>query len=265
MSRTDKSSIGKRWIHYQARALRTAAIAAVVGAFLLLGTAFVPARADTPNGITVGGSGSAQLPPDLARVSGNVETQGATASDALNQNSQTMQAVLAAVRAFGASDQDIQTNRVSIFPIFSSSSGATANQPATPPSIVGYRATNGLTVKVRDLTTVGDLIQTMVNAGVNDFTGVDYALQNPEQLRQMALNAAIADAQAEAQTAAAALGVRLGGVLNMTTQSTSAPPVPFAARAVAAPAPPGVPPPPVLPGPQSATTNVTVTFAILGP
>jgi uncharacterized protein YggE len=245
------------------RLLPLAMLALSLGLALTLARGAAVARADTPNGITVSGSGTAQLPPDLARVSGNVETQAATADAALGQNSQTMQAVLAAVRSFGVTDADIQTTRVSVYPIFSSSSSNSGNQPASPPTIVGYRATNGLTVKLTDLGKVGDLIQAMVNAGVNDFNGVQYDLQNPQQLRQMALQAAIADAQAEAQTAAASLGVRLGGILNFTTQSTSAPPVPLAARAVAAPAP-AAPPPPVIPGPQTATTNVMVTFAILG-
>lgn len=234
---------------------------------LALGRGAIAAHADTPNGITVTGSGTAQLPPDQARVSGNVESEAATANDALNQNSQTMQAVIAAIKGFGFADADIQTNRVSVYPLFSSTnSSSSSNQPSPPPTIVGYRATNGVTVKVRDLSKIGDLIQGMVSAGINDFSGVQYELQNPEQLRQMALQAAISDAQAGAQTSASALGVQLGGVLNMTTQSQSAAPVPYAP----APPPPRASaalasvPPPVMPGPLSATADVTVTFAILG-
>ncbi len=245
------------------RGIIALALAIALGFTFALGHGATAAHADTPNGITVSGAGTAELPPDQARVSGNVETQAGTASDALDQNSQTMQAVIAAVKGFGFTDADIQTNRVSVYPLFSSSNASSSNQPATPPTIVGYRATNGLTVKVKDLGKIGDLIQGMVGAGVNDFSGVQYELQNPEQLRQMALQAAISDAQAEAQTAATTLGVRLGGVLNLTTQSTSAPPVPFAAapRAIAASV---AAPPPVIPGPLNATANVTVTFALLG-
>jgi uncharacterized protein YggE len=251
-----------------ARLLRgaVAAVALVAGLTLAVGPRATVARADTPNGITVTGAGTAELPPDQAEVSGNVETQAATANDALNQNSQTMQAVLAAVRGFGFSDADIKTNRVSVYPVFSSTTSNSPNASSTAPTIVGYKATNGVTVKVRDLSKVGDLIQGMVNAGVNDFTGVQFELQNPEQLRQMALQAAISDAQTGAQTSATALGVQLGGVLNMTTQSQSAGPVPYA------PPPPSpralsnaaAEPPPIQPGPLSATANVTVTYAILG-
>src|ERR1700730_18459631 len=129
------------------------------------------ARADTPNGITVGGSGTAQLPPDVAHVSGSVDTEAATADDALSQNSQVMQAVINAVKAFGIADADIQTTRVSVYPLFSSTSSSSSNQPAPPPTIVGYRASNGVSVKITDLSKVGNLIQAMVGAGINDFTG----------------------------------------------------------------------------------------------
>ena len=246
-----------------ARLLTLWLIAALLGTAALVGSHPRTALADPPNGITVSGSGTAELPPDEAHVSGSVQTEAATADDALGQNSQTMQAVIAAVKAFGVADADISTTRVNVYPLFSSTSSSN-NQPAPPPTLVGYRATNGISVKVTDLSKVGDLIQLMVNAGINNFSGVDYSLQNPEQLRVMALQAAIADAQQQAQAAAASLGVRLGGILNFTTQNTSAPPVPRA-FAAAAPAPSlAAPPPPVMPSPQSATTNVTVTFAILG-
>ncbi len=256
-------SVSLRRIH--SRTLLTVAAPALVAALAL---SFAPrattARADTPpNGITVSGSGTAQLPPDEARITGTVETQADTANNALSENSQAVQAVLAAVRAAGVPDANIHTTNVSIYPIFSSTNASSSNQPAPPPTIVGYRASNGVDVKVTDLTLVGNLIQTMVNAGVNDFGGVQYDLQNPEQIRQMALQAAIADAQQSAQTAAAAMGVKLGGVLNFTTQSNTAPPVPAAApRAFSAAAAPV--PPPVIPGPQTADATVTITYAILG-
>jgi uncharacterized protein YggE len=80
----------------------------------------------------------------------------------------------------------------------------------------------------------------------------------------MALQAAITDAQQSAQTSAAAMGVRLGGVLNFTTQSNTAPPVPAARPVAFSVAAPSAPPPPVIPGPQTADATVTITYAILG-
>lgn len=236
-------------------------------ALLLFAHGATMVRADTPpNGITVNGSGTAELPPDEAKVSGSVQTEAATSADALNQNSTTLQAVIAAAQGLGFASSDITTQGLSIYPVFSQTNASSNGGVTPPPTVVGYRATNGITVTVKDLTQVGGLIQTMVGAGINEFNGVSYQLQNPEQLRVTALQTAIGDAQAQAQAAAASMGVQLGGILNFTEQSTSAPVPRVAAQAtfvgtsVAAPAPP----PPVQPGPLSGTANVTITYAILG-
>lgn len=251
------------WPGHKANAWQrsSALVLALLLCALFTGGAPQAARADSspPNGITVGGDGSAELPPDVAHVSGSVETEAATASDALNQNSQTLNGVITAVKAFGVADADIQTTRVNVYPIFSQPK-PNATQP---PSVIGFHASNGIRVKTTDLTRVGDLIQTMVDAGITNFNGVDYGLQNPEQLRTMALQAAIADAQQQAQAAATTLGVKLGGVLTFSTVSTSAPPVPAAVPRLAAASVAAAPP--VIPGPLTATAHVTITFAILGP
>ena len=230
------------------------------------------AQADNPPiGITVTGQGIAVLPPDQAIVNGSVQSEGTTATDALNANSQAMAGVVAAVKTF-SSKAEIQTSTVGVFPQYSFPTPPQPGQIATPgpPVIIGYQANSSISVKTTDLATLGDLIQTMVNAGLNQFNGVQFTLVDPEQLRLMALQAAIGDAEQQAQAAAAALGVRLGGVLNFTTQFNSAGPVPFATGAPPPPAAPPVraaaPAPPIIqPGPLSATSSVIVTFAILGP
>lgn len=241
----------------------------LVLAALLLASGPAAAHADNPpNGITVTGQGTASLPPDLARVSGSVETQADTADAALNQNSQILQAAIAAVEASGIPEASIQTSGLHVNPLFSQTPApqncpSSGCPPQQSPYIVGYRATNGMTVKTTNLNQAGDLAQTMVDAGINNFNGISYDLQNPEQLRTMALQAAIGDAQQQAQAAAASLGVTLGSVLNFTEESSSAPPV-AAPRAVAFAASAAAPLPPAMPGPINATSSVTVTFAIGG-
>jgi len=242
----------------------------VAGALTAGGVMYAQAE-NPPNGITVTGQGIAVLPPDQAIVNGSVQTQGSTATDALNANSQVMAGVVAAVTTF-SSKAEIQTSTVGVFPQYSFPTPPQPGQNATPgpPAIIGYQANSSISVKTTDLATLGDLIQTMVNGGLNQFNGVQFTLVDPEQLRLMALQAAIGDAEQQAQAAAAALGVRLGGVLNFTTQFNSAGPVPFATSAPPPPAlapvrAPTSPPPVIQPGPLSAISSVIVTFAILGP
>jgi uncharacterized protein YggE len=256
--------------HLPSRRTIAVVLALVAGALTAGGVMY--AQADNPpNGITVTGQGIAVLPPDQAIVNGSVQSEGATATEALNANSQAMAGVVAAVKAF-SSKAEVQTSTVGVFPQYSYPAPPQPGQNATPgpPAIIGYQANSSISVKTTDLATLGDLIQTMVNAGLNQFNGVQFTLVDPEQLRLMALQAAIGDAEQQAQTAAAALGVRLGGVLNFTTQFNSAGPVPFATGAPPPPAAPPVraaapAPPNIQPGPLSATSSVIVTFAILGP
>src|SRR5579884_2177739 len=144
--------------HACLRKLLPFGVVALVGALTLTAAphaALAQTVNNPPNGITVSGSGTAQLPPDQAHISGNVETQADTANNALSQNSTTVQAVLAAVRAAGVPDANISTTNVSVYPIFSSTNPSSTNTPAPPPTIIGYRATNGVDVKVTDLTQVG--------------------------------------------------------------------------------------------------------------
>ena len=133
-----------------------------------------------PNPLAVTGESTATLPPDVARISGNVVTTAESAADALNQNSTTLNAVIAAARALGAADADIQTTGLRLTP--NTTPGGTSS---------GYRATNGIQLKTTNLDRIGDLVKAMVDAGITNVNGVDYSLQDPEQLPIQALRDAI--------------------------------------------------------------------------
>ena len=220
-------------------------------------------HADGPprNGITMTAEGTATLPPDVARISGTIETRAETAADALGQNTDILNAVIAAVKTLGATDRDIRTSGVRRDPINAPGGGVT-----------GYRALNGISIRTTDLTKIGDLIQAMVGANITNIQNVDYALQDPDQLQLLAVESAIANARRRGEAVAAALGVRLGVALDFsfgtrapvtaTPLPAPPPPPPTAVAARAAPAPP--PPPPVMPTSFSASSQVTVTFAIQG-
>lgn len=253
----------------------------------VLGTV-TPGSAGSANTISATGQGSASLPPDKALVSASVQTRATAASDALDQNSRTVQAVLAAVKGLGVSDADIQTTQLTLYPVYpppaSCNQGQTTlpngavfvsatpcSEPTSPPTVSYFQVTEGIGVTTTDLSTVSDLVEAMVGAGITQFSGIQFGWQNPEQLRQMAIQAASADAQQEAQTLAASLRVALGPVITSSLLSSSAPPVPalqvpqigFGASGPIL-APPLAVPPPIQPGQQTATANVSVTFAIAG-
>lgn len=224
---------------------------------LVSGGRAAPLLAQTgPNPLTVSADGTATLTPDLARITASVETRAPTAADALDQNSQMLTAVIAAVEAQGVAEADITTTGLRLDPV-STSAGASG----------GYRVTNGITVQTTELSRIGQLAQTMTGAGATTINPIEYSLQDPEQLPVQALQAALDNAQREASAIASALGLRLGPALNFSMLSPVPEPSPLTAAVPAAPAAGDTSAslPPVLPGPFTAAAHIIVTYSVLAP
>jgi len=222
-----------------------------------------------PLGITASGQGTASLPPDKALISASVQTDATASADALSQNSQTVQAALAAIRALGVSDANIQTTQLTLYPIYPNQAYNPSTQLSPPSSVSYFRASEGVGVTITDLSKVPSVVQALVSAGITQFSGIQYSWQDPEQIRVMALQAASTDAQQEAQALAGSLGVSLGQVLTSSVLYSSAPPVPYLAGPASAgfgavPALPTTVAIPIQPGQQSANASVSITYAIAG-
>ena len=199
---------------------------------------------DTTGGtITVSGTGTATTVPDRASFDFTVETRAKTASEALAQNSAEARTVIAAVKGAGVAAEDVQTAQVSLSP-------STAQNGTT---IVGYAASNTITVKVRDLGAAGRIVDAAVGAGATGVSGPSLFSGDQSGLYRDALKAAVAQARAKAQALAEAAGVSLGRVTAMV-EGGGQTPVPLA-RTDAAPSVP------IEPGTQEISATVSVTFA----
>lgn len=227
------------------------ALAALAGALLV---AFVavgrPAAAssapDADRTISVGGTGAVTVVPDRALLSFGVETRGRTAAEALAANGAAMRKVIVALKAAGVADKDLQTQQVSLSPTYSDDGE----------SVTGYSASNAITATVRKLGQAGSLIDKAVAAGANQVSGPSLDRSDRNQLYRKALEAALADARAKAETIAAAAGLTLGRATQVQ-ETSAAPPVYMAeSKAVAADQPT-----PIEAGTQDVQANVTVTFA----
>jgi uncharacterized protein YggE len=225
--------------------------------------------------ITVTGSATVSLPPDQARISGNVQTQADTAEDAANQNSRILQAVIDAVRATGVPAMGIVTTAFNVAPQYSRIEPQ-PGEASLPPTVVGYQATTGITVTTDQLDQVSDILQAMVSAGVTNLNGPSYQLKHPDQLQLMAEQQASANAMQRAQAIAAGLDVKVGDVVTANEGNGVVSPVRVPTTAPAPPPPPPAAtspaggtrtaPPPVLPPSTiTASTQVTVVFAIVLP
>lgn len=225
-----------------------------------------PADRPAERVIRVTGTGEVRVAPDVAHIDLAVETAVRTARAAGEENARVMDRLIRALTAAGVARNDIQTRGYTLFPEY-------APQPpprplpadtVTPdrPRIVGYRATNVVTVRTSDLARVGTLIDTALGAGANRMHGLRFSLQDPEAARNRALTAATERARRSAEAVAAALGVQLGPVVEASTEAGVVGPfVQYDRRMVSAEAGMAAPTP-VEPGEQTISASVVVVYAI---
>lgn len=202
---------------------------AAIGGAPVAAAQTAPAAATPLAAITVTGEGTATAAPDVAYLSLGVETSASTAKAAADANSSAMNAVIAAVKADGVADKNIQTSGYNIQPVYAQGPN---NQGGN--TVTGYRVQNTVSVTVDDLSTVSKVLDDAVKAGANSDVGIRFAIKDTTALEKQALAAAMQQATAKAGALATAAGVKLGGVYNVTEQTTSSPrPVAQAAAAVA--------------------------------
>jgi len=173
-----------------------------------------PPAPDAPT-VAVGGRGEVRAEPDEATVALGVTAQAETAGAAQQEANRIAGRILAAVRALGIEDKAVQTSRISLYPVYADQQRRMPQQQPEEPRIVGYRASNVVSVRLEDLAKIGPVIDATVEAGANEVQGVSFALRDDSAQRRDALAKAVADGRAKAETLAAALGLRLGPVLHV--------------------------------------------------
>ena len=177
--------------------------------------------------ILVSGEGSVDVAPDMAVLSLMVTREAATARAALDANASAMANVLAAMREQGIAERDLQTSKFSIQPRYHYPKRSSEGEQR-PPRIVGYTVRNGLTVRVRDINKVGEVLDTSVTLGVNEGGNILFTNDDPASAIALARTDAMHDAIAKANTLAQAAGVKTGKLLEISEQSYRPRPMPMA-------------------------------------
>ena len=205
---------------------------------LALGAATLPASAMAQATVPVIGgtrldinaTGEVTRVPDLAIISAGVQTLQPTATGAIEENATRMERVRAALKRAGIDDKDIQTSSISLNPEYR----YVENQP---PRLTGYRATNTVNVKFRDLKRTGAILDALVAEGANQINGPNLTIDKPEAAYDEARVQAIANGRARAELYARALGKRVVRLLSVSESGgfNVPPPMPVAyARDMAA-------------------------------
>jgi len=200
--------------------------------------------------ISVGGTGTISVNPDIGWFVASVTTQAGTAAQAEEQNNNAMAKVISALTGAGIAEKDIQTVEYSLSPIYQD-----AKEPGKMPVLVGYSVRHTIRVTVNDLGAVGRMIDLAISSGVNDVGGVYFGLSKAkaEQAQAEALDLAVKDANSKAGTIANSMGVTLVGPISVSLGYYYEP-VRMEYKAAAQPVP-------IMPGQLEYTVNVQIVYA----
>lgn len=210
------------------------------------------------SGIWVSGSGRVTVTPDLGLLNLGVEARAATVAEARDQAARAMESIMAVLADAGIEEKDIRTQFFNIQPEY------TYNELERRQEITGYRVTNTVNVKVRDLEAMGSLIDEVATAG-GDLTRINsirFTVEDTQQFAFQAREAAVKAAMEKAEQFAQLTGVTLGNLAYIAETGANVPVVrdfAFEERAVAQAA---APPTPVSPGEMDITVTVQAVFNI---
>lgn len=210
-------------------------------------------------GIWVTGEGKVTAVPDIANLRLGIEAQETTVAGAQAQATEAMDRVMAALKDNGVAEKDIQTEYFSIRDI------TRWDDEIDEEIVIGYRVTNVVTAKIRDVEEAGSIIDAVARAGGN-LTRVDdisFSVDDPSVYHEEARQEAMADAQAKAEQLAGLGGVRLGRPTYISESIYMPFPIYREAAMEAPPGAPSAPPTPISPGEMEISLTVQVAYAIL--
>ncbi|MEQ1943233.1 SIMPL domain-containing protein [Mesorhizobium sp. VNQ89] len=205
--------------------------------------------------IIVTGEGQASVAPDMALLSLSVMREAPTAREALDANNAAMTDVTKAIKDLGVADRDIQTSGLQIFPRYNFTNNPDGTQEA---HLVAYQVTNTLSVRVRDITKTGEVLDKAVTLGVNQGGNITFTNDDSSATVTEARKRAVEDATQKANTLASAAGVKLGRVLEISDQTFGIQPMPIEAKAFDRAAA-GIP---IQAGENSYRVQVNMTFEL---
>lgn len=192
--------------------------AVLLASALVLGFPAMTCAAQSPAAVAAPGDGTllsvsaqaeASRVPDVAALSTGVVTQAADANAALRANAEQMKRVMAAIRAAGIAEKDVQTSGIHVNPQYRYAE----NQP---PTITGYQAGNTVSIKVRDVARLGEVLDGLVASGANQVSGPSFEIDQPEAVYDEARRAALEKARRRAEMYARSLDMRVRRIVSIS-------------------------------------------------
>jgi uncharacterized protein YggE len=169
--------------------------------------------------ISVAGEGKVKVVPDQATISATVETKGNNAKDVKKQNDQQMEAVLKIIKKMNLAPADYRTQRVSLNPVYDYEKKKTS-----------YNATQTVEILLRDLSQYDELMEGLVNQGINRIDNVIFQSSKLAQYQSEARKLAMKDAKLKAEDYVSVLGQKVGKAMTISDNSQVYQPQPVYAR-----------------------------------
>lgn len=222
-------------------------------ALVALLPAAAPVLAQDAATLTVTGQGRVAAVPDMATLRVGVEARGDDAAQAMDSVSATMQGLLAVLDEMQVAERDRQSSNLSLDLVHRNGSVSPGERDGE------YRARNTLSVTLRDMERLGEVLQALLDEGANDFSGLSFGLQEPRPYEDEARRQAVQDARARAELYAGAAGVTLGPIRSISEGGTEGGPNPMMGMARMAASPEAMP---VTAGETEVRADVTVVWEI---
>ncbi|WP_310152966.1 SIMPL domain-containing protein [Luteimonas sp. 3794] len=159
--------------------------------------------------LSISAQADASRAPDIATLSTGVVTQAGDANATMRANAEQMATLIAAIKAAGIADRDVQTSGINLSPQYRYAE----NQP---PAITGYQASNTVNLKVRDIGKLGQVLDALVSSGANQINGPTFEIEDAEGVQDLARAEALKKAQQRAEVYAASLGMRVRRIVSIS-------------------------------------------------
>jgi hypothetical protein len=169
--------------------------------------------------INVIATGSVQVEPDIAVINIGVTSQNEDINDALDGNTANANAIKQTLMDLGVAEEDIQTSNFNVYPQQQQSLPETPDEPTQSQTV--FVVQNTVSVTVRELGALGDILTAVVDEGANTINGISFSLDDPTAAIAEARQEAIANAEDQAQAIVEAAGVQLGEITSITINDSS--------------------------------------------
>ena len=225
-------------------------------------TIFISAQLDSTytlnNTIFVSGSATAHTKTDKVIISLGVETTDKTAEKALLSNSNLMNKVMDALKQSGVQQNETSTSAFSIKPNYNYSKyGDRGN-------LSGFTVSNSIQIESSSINNVSQWIDTAVQAGANTVNDVYFSVSEEklQNIKNMLLKEAVANAKTKADIVAAASGLNIDGIKSITVGEIGIPPVPgpLYSKSVSSDEASSTP---ILAGEQQVSTTVSIVYILV--